>query len=410
MNRSKIGRILLSVVIAFILWWYVISTVSPDFTDTVYNIPVVLEGETVLNERGLMVTGISADKVSLKLNGNRSDLVNINSGNTTVKVDLSKISDVGGQIAVNYTPQFPSGVSTRTMIVQEGKPEQIFVSVSRRTSREIPVEVKWIGSAKEGFITDRENRVLDYPSISIQGPQEAVDTIEKAVIEVDLTNQTRSISEDYRYTLCDAENNPVNSENIVTNTEQIRLEVKIRKVQDIALTYALVEGGGARAENVQVTLSMETLRVAGSEAALEAMGDAFSVCTINLAEITKATSLTFPITLPEGVINLTGAAEVTADIKLTGLSTKELSLQTVTPVNVPEGMKADVITESLSVVLRGPVEQISKVSAENVTVSVDLTGAELGTSTYKATVKCGEGFELIGVFRSEPISVSLTES
>ena len=45
---------LLSVVVAFALWLYVSNNVSIEDSNTFYNIPVVMEGESVLNEENLM--------------------------------------------------------------------------------------------------------------------------------------------------------------------------------------------------------------------------------------------------------------------------------------------------------------------------------------------------------------------
>ena len=76
--KNRFGSILLSIVIAFGLWLYVITYVSPNSEETYYNIPVVLEGESVLNERGLMCTSTSSSTVSLQLAGARSDLIKVN--------------------------------------------------------------------------------------------------------------------------------------------------------------------------------------------------------------------------------------------------------------------------------------------------------------------------------------------
>ena len=89
--KNRLGSILLSIVIAFGLWLYVITYVSPNSEETYYNIPVVLEGESVLNERGLMCTSTSSSTVSLQLAGARSDLIKVNQNNITVKANLSAI-------------------------------------------------------------------------------------------------------------------------------------------------------------------------------------------------------------------------------------------------------------------------------------------------------------------------------
>ena len=105
--KSKIGYIALSVLIAFGLWLYVITSVSPGSEETYDDVPVILSAETVLQERGLMITSVSSDTVTLKLSGNRSDLAQVNRGNITVKADLSKIYEPGSQLQVSYSSWVP---------------------------------------------------------------------------------------------------------------------------------------------------------------------------------------------------------------------------------------------------------------------------------------------------------------
>ena len=407
--KRKIGYMLVSLAIAFGLWLYVITTVSPGSSDTYYNIPIVWEGESVLNENGLMVTAVSSNTVNLRLSGNRSDLSKVNSANITIKADLSKIREPGTQIPISYTtPTFPGDVASNAFVIESKEPDTIYVTVVKRISKTVPVEVTWVGSTAEGFMIDRENKTLDYPEVTVTGPESVVNSIAMATISVDLDGRRESISETYNYTLCDAEGSPVDARLITTDVEEIRLDVSIRRVKDLRLTYNLVPGGGADADNTTVKLSAETIRVSGSEAALENLGDTLSIGTINLADITKSTAtLTFAISLPEGITNLTGITEVTADVSFHGLSTKELTVTNIQSVNIPEGLEVELITEKLTVTLRGPTALISTVTPEDVAVVVDFTGAEVGTSTFKATVSISDAFKALGTLKAEPVSAKI---
>lgn len=406
--KSKIGYIALSVLIAFGLWLYVITSVSPGSEDTYDDVPVILSGETVLQERGLMITSVSSDTVTLKLSGNRSDLAQVNRGNITVKADLSKIYEPGSQLQMSYSISFPGNLPSNAFVIESKNPGYLYVNVERRVTKEVPVEIQWIGSAPEGYLSDRENSTLDYTSVSVTGPESVTDRIEKAVIQADLTDQRESISQSFRYTLCDGEGNPVDAELITTNVEEVRLDVRIQKVKDITLVYNIVEGGGATRDNVSVTMSAETIRVCGSEVAIDAMEDQLVVGTINLAELTKSGNLTFQVVLPEGITNLSAITEVEATVLLSGLTTRDYVLENIQSINIPEGMEAELITEKLTVTVRGPAELMSKLTAENITATVDFTGAEAGTTTFRTVITFGEGFTGVGVLRSDPVSAAIT--
>lgn len=408
--KNKFAAAALSVVIATLLWLYVITTVSPGSKQTFYNIPLVLGNESVLTERGLMITYQSASSVNLELSGNRTDLAKVNAGNITVKADLSNIYEPGNQIAVSYAVSFPGNVANNAFVTESRSPSRIYLNVERRASKTIPVEVRWIGSVPDGFIADRDNKLLEYPTVQITGPESVTNQIEKAMIEVDLTDQRESISWDCTYTLCDANDEPVDAGLITTNVDQIHLEVRIQRVKDITLTYHLVEGGGATAANVEITLSTDKIRVSGSEAALELMGDQLVVGTIDLAEVASDMNKTFTIPLEEGITNLTGISEVTATITLKGLSTKDFLIREISKVNVPEGLEVELITQELNLRVRGPADQIAKLTLGDVMVIVDFTGAEVGTATFPVRAVFTDGFRDVGVLRAESVSASVVEA
>ena len=48
---------------------------------------------------------------------------------------------------------------------------------------------------------------------------------------------------------------------------------------------------------------------------------------------------------------------------------------------MPEGMRADILTQMLDVTFRGPASQLETLTAEDVTATVDFTGAKAGTYT-----------------------------
>lgn len=406
--KSKITTILLSVAIAFGLWMYVITSVSPGSEETYYNIPVVMDAEAVLAERNLMITSTSATNVTLKLSGNRTDLYKVNSQNITLKSDLSKIYNEGTH-SIGYSIAYPGDVANNAFDVVSQSPKYIVITVERRVTKPVPVEVKWIGSTPENFMSDRENKVLDNDYITISGPASVADLIEKAVIEVDLTEQRESISQSYRYTLCDAEDNAVDAEKITTNVEEVRLDVQIRRVKEVDLKLDVTYAGGANESNTTIEISPAKIRLSGGEAVLEELGDSIMLGKINLAEIAKNHTQTYVITLPEGVTNETGVTEAEVTITFTGLSTREIVVENIKTVNVPEGMEAELITERFTVTVRGPSTVISKLTAEDLLAVVDFTGAEADTATFKASIVFGEGFESVGALGTYSVSATVNE-
>lgn len=404
----KVSSAILSLVIAFGLWLYVVNNVSKEDDITFNNIPVVREGESILHEQNLMITELSTESVSLHLAGSRDDLNKIDSSNTSVKINLSNIKEPGEKIPLTYTPSYPVSVANTALEVVNKSPSVIFVSVDYRRTFEIPVYVKWTGTRSENYLYDTENYTLDYTTITITGPAAVADQIDHAQILIDLSERTESFSESFRYTLCDAEGNPVDAKLITTSVEEVQLGVQIQQIKEIDLVADIVYGGGAAPSNTTVTLSPEVIRVSGGAAVLEELGDTYTVCSINLADIEKSSNeLKYTINLPDGVINQTGVSEVVVTIRFSGLKTRDFVVENIEMINVPEGMVAEVINANLTVRVRGPEAEISALKESDITAVVDLSAAETGTATYKAVIKISDEFPNVGAMKSSSVSATV---
>ena len=408
--KSKMGPLLLSIVVAIGLWMYVITTVSPNSKTTISNVEVDFEGESwLLENRNLMITDGMDTTVDLELSGNRSDLNKLNRSNITLKVDLTKIYEAG-ETELSFTPGYPSDVSPSAITVDSRNPASIRLKVEKRLTREIPVNVVFTGAVPEGFIADTENALLDYPVVNIKGPASVVELIEQARIDVDMEDRTESLSENYRYTLCDGEGNPVEVELVTTDVAEVHLDVKVQRFQEIPLKLNVVYGGGATEGYTRYEIKPKSIRVSGSEAVLADLTE-IVLGTVNFAEMREDTQLTFPINLPEGVTNLTGITEVTADISFVGLSIKEYTVEKIAVVNVPEGLAYELMNEVVKVTLRGPVALINQIDAEDIVVTVDLSGKEIGASTVKAHIAIkGDKFTDVGALGTHSVSVTLKEA
>ena len=337
MKKNKILSLLLSLVIAFCMWLYVVTTVSTEDTETYYNIPVAFEGESVLAERNLMITSGKTATVTLKLTGSRSDHKKIESASDIIlKVNLASVYDPGEK-HLNYSISYPGNLPETAFTVESNYPSTIALTVEQKAYKEVPVKVVYSGSASEGFISDTENAVLDYPAVTVTGPSSVVELIDHARIDVDLKDRTESISENYSYTLCDEEGEPVNVEYVTTNVAEVHLDLKIHRFKEIPLELVTTYGGGSTEANTTIEVTPQNIRVSGSEALLDAL-EKVTLGSIDLSTIETNTEMTFPINLPEGVTNESGVTEATVKIQFNGLSTKEFEVTNIKGINVPEGL------------------------------------------------------------------------
>ncbi len=404
--KNKVLTMLMSVIVAFGLWVYVITVVNPESEDIYYDIPVVYQNENILADRGLMITS-DTPKVTLRLAGNRADLINLNATNINVIVNLASI-EAPGTHPLSYTVSYPSNVASNAVSKQQGSPSLISIKVENKIKKSVEVTLKYKGAVPEGYIADKENPLLDNPTVDISGPESVISKIEQAVVQVDLNDQSKTIAGQYSYTLCDAAGEPVDAELVTTNVENINLTVKIQRVKEVALLVDVIDGGGATQKTCTIRMNPEKIRVSGSETLLEDL-DELVLGTINLGELLKDEKLVFPIVLPEGVTNETGVTEVSVDVQFPNLRTRSFNVTKIMPQNVPEGMEVDMITQALEVTIRGPKELVDAMEESDISVHVDFDGAAAGTATMKAYVAVGSEFAEVGAVGNYSVSATLRE-
>ena len=301
MTRNKLGSLLIAVVIAVSMWMYVITYVSTDHEQTFYNIPVALEGGTILADRQLMLLSEDEYEVNIKVHGSRQDVSKINSGNIQLVADLSSIYEPG-EHNLTYSIIYPGEVPTGA-VSAEKNPDRVRVIVARKKTKEIPVKVVYEGDVPADYIKDTAAVELDYTYVEITGPEEVVDKIDHAAVTVQCSGRTESIYESYRYALQDSDNKPVDAEYITTSVSEVRVYLPISMVKKIPLTLTLVNGGGATAETTKLVIEPAEISISGSEAALNALPE-LNLGTIELDQITQDTTREFEINLPEGVKNV----------------------------------------------------------------------------------------------------------
>ena len=408
--KSKIWSAVLSLFVAFALWYYVITVVSPGTVEWRTDIPVIFEGETVLTEdRGMMITSDIEDiEVDLRLSGNRTDLAKVDASNITIKVDLSKVYDPG-QHELFYTPVFPGDVPNGALTVEVKSPETIKITVEKRVKKPVDVRVNFTGAVAENYMADMENRILDYTTVNISGPSSVIDLIDHAKIDVDLTGRVESISENFRYTLCDAEGNPVDVAMVTTDVAEIHMDMKVFRFKQVPLMLQLSYGGGAWEDTVEVTIDPANISVSGSEVLLADL-NVIQLGSIDLSMMEEDAELTYPITLPEGITNISERAEAIVTVKFLNLAIRELEANQITTINVPEGMEAELLNQVLKVRLRGPAAVMDQLTPEDVAVIVDFSGKELGSFTIKPTITVrGEAFAMVGPVGTYSVSATLRE-
>ena len=92
---SKWIYVVLSLLFAVVLWFYVTTTVNPEKAAYLRGVDVVFTGQDVLAQRGLMISEGAEQSLTLYVKAKQEAMVNLQNKPVTVEVDVSGITNPG---------------------------------------------------------------------------------------------------------------------------------------------------------------------------------------------------------------------------------------------------------------------------------------------------------------------------
>lgn len=409
MKRNKIISLLLSAVIAISLWVYVVTTVTPEDSQWIRNIPVTFTNEDGLfSDRNLTLTKGRNATVDLKVYGKRQDLLKLNNSNITITVDLSDVLGPGSW-PLRYTIEMPETVSDNDISIESRSTYEIDVQVDLLSVKEVPVQAVFQGSVADGYVQDSIE--LEYDTLEISGPQDQVSKVDHAEVVLERTNLSKTVSDSLAYTLVDADGGEVVSDEIHCNVDKIGVMMTVSMVKELPLTVQFIDGGGATEEHVVSSIEPSTITVKGSAEDLEGL-NSLNIGNIDLSTVPTNTSYTgnFSIVLPDNMTNLTGEEMAKVTVELKNLKEKTFRVTNLELANTPSNLKATLGTVSLQIKLRGPSDVIDTITASNIRAVADLSS--VGTSTGQFSVPVDvyvDGCSDVGAMGSYNVLVSISE-
>lgn len=408
MKTNKIISLLLSVLIALCLWIYVVTVVTPEDTQWVYNIPVTFENEDGLfSDRNLTLTEGRNQTVNLKFRGNRQDLQKLSSSNITVTANLSEVEGPGEwQISYNY--ELPETVSANDISIEERSRNTVSIVVDKLATKEIEVRAVFEGDVAEGYMPEAIE--LEDESLQISGPQDIISKVEYAQVVLERTNVSKTVSDTLSYTYMDGEGNAVESDEIQCNVDKVAVMMVVNMVKEVPLTVQYIDGGGATSENVIETIEPSTVTIKGDAEDLEGL-NSLSIAKIDLSSVQSTYSSSYNIVIPDGM-TIMSEDTATVSIELKGLSEKTFRVTNLELANVPESedLLATIGTTSLQVKLRGPSEIMDSISTSNIRAVADLSFLSSSTGMFSVPVTIYvDGFTEVGAMGSYSVMVSISK-
>lgn len=405
-NRSKVVRIVISILVAIAMWLYVDLERAPERTMTIRDIPVEFSGEnTTLADKNLMLLSGYDTTIDLKIRGPKRELVKMNRDNVRVIASTSSIDSVGVH-QLDWTVSFPDGVVRTNVSVEKASLSQITVTVGELYTKEVPVECHVVGEVAEGYFTG--DVVLDPEVLTLRAQRDDLLNVSCAKLTVDISGATRSVVQTVDVQLYDYDGNPVENSNIRTNTSLIQAKVPVLTTREVELAVEFSGVPGAAMNSIKCDITPKTVRLNGEADVLDSI-DKLVLATLHVDDLELHQQNSYVVTPPDGTWLVNGNEVATADITLEGIEEKSLTATSIEFDKLPSGLYAIAPDSGLTVRLWGLSEEIEAVTAENLRVIADMSAVTgQGTVTVPVTVTIS-GFNDVTVRGTYELTVTVTD-
>lgn len=410
------GLKLISLTIAFALWFVVISVNDPVDQKSFANIKVNLINTELLTDKEKVYEVLEGTNQlrSVTFEAPKSIREKIEASDIIAEADFNDMTSTDTVPIKFYCPKYSNDVTDI-----EGNFSYVKLRVEKKVSKWIDIKYTQIGEVMEGYVIS--NISLDQNRLEITGPASKVAEVSKAVVDVNVSDIANDIYTKGSIQLCDVNGKSLNYDSITANVDRVNVKVGVFPTKEIPVEYNIMgtpENGYVQTGEVETEIKQ--VIVAGPSSVLNNTNAL--VVSENELDITGATGnvvkdINLRKLLPTGMIfkdkSFDGKSEVTIFIEKQAEAELQVTRQnlqiTNKPANkvieYPEGVQIP------SLKLRGLERYVSTVTEESLRGIVDV-GAwmqeqhmeELSSGTYQIPVE----FALVSkVEQVEPVYVTL---
>lgn len=373
-SSSSLARLLLSLVLAVVLWGWVTTSRDPETERNFSNIPIASEGLA-----GDLVLVTELPSAGIRVTGPQSAVNRLSATELAATIDLSDIIETG-PYTVRVNANAPDDIWST-----EVTPENLNVVIERQAAKSLPVTPRLSGAP--GSSQQVGNITPDASEVTVSGPSSLVGRVVRVELTVDITNRTADFTDTFEPVAVDETGQPITG--ITLNPGLITASVEITARGKRVAVIAQINGDPAPGyEVVDRLINPDTVLIDGPPDVIDSMITVSTeVVDISGAEDDVARRVTIA-ELPEGVTLLdppNGIVDVVVQIRQRGQQ-QPLPSQQVTVVNLEPGLQATVAPNEVLVTVVGNEQELESLSTASLVVQIDAEGLGPGVHELTPTV------------------------
>ncbi len=400
LGHSRKFWLVASLVLSFLIWYGFKQYYNPTSTRTLRDVPVSFDvSNTAVSTNNLEIITRSVDSVEVVITGKTANIMKVSAADLTITPSLKDISKPGEYtVALNYTKS--SIFSDFDVVSINPRTVDILVdSVATRTFDKLVAEANGItapassGLIKEmPYITDGTNSTL-----TVSGAQSKVDKIHTVVLRTDESKEISATAQfEAKVVLLDKKGKEISTDGLDLSFEKANITVSISKTKEVNVNAVF--------NNAPVKLfcdySMDVSKVTliGDPKTLDSL-QKIDLMPIDYSQVSTDNNVfECQFNLPAGVRVHDGPQKVKVTVDTSTVRYKTIKVNNLEVTNVNSTLGEIELNNALTVDVYGNRSDVSKVTASNLTVFVNLGEfTKPGQYTVPATIKLDGTYDTLWV-------------
>ncbi|MBE6846085.1 MAG: hypothetical protein E7508_10390 [Ruminococcus sp.] len=382
---TNLARVIYSVLIAIVLWFFISITIYPTTPKTFTNIPIEIDiTGTSAEENGLSVISSSSKTATVTIKGNRSSVGSLTADDLVAQAVVENVTSAGEK---ELEIEVYGKKSNIEFEVTNLSPPSLRVTFDKIDTREYPVTVEAPNiKAADGLYMDKSEFKSSPETIEISGPSKQLDSIERVVA---LVSEEQMLETAYTFhtsdiVLYDKNDAKLDTKKLTFNTQDIEVDISVYMQQKLGLTYDLKYAPSTFSkEFLPLEMNIDSITLASPNTDLEKI-DSWSLGSIPLYDIDWDYSETFELQIPENYRNLSNLSSVSVKLNTEGLASKTVTVNDISIVNAPSDYDCTVNSYGLVFDIIGPEEDIEEITEKDIIATVDLLKYTIQSDSFIA--------------------------
>ena len=374
---GNLGLKILALILGFIVWLIVLNLDDYSVTKTIRDIPVTVLNEDAITSINQLYDISEGDTVDIVVKGRRTIVEELTADDFYATADLSKLSVTNAvQIQVEAISEAIENEITISIV-----DNMMVIELEAEETQSFPITVTTMGDVEDGYTVG--TGVATPNLITVTGAASVVNSIATVEVSVDVSGQSSDVSATMQPVFYDLSGEIIDSNKLTGASEDISVTVPIYKTKTVPVNISTTGELPDMYVVSDIEYVPEEITIGGTAEALQDVSS-IDISDVDITDATADMELTVDVSkyLPDDIVVADDNSSISVRVSIERYVSREITIteDDISLTGEETGVSYDIsFAEGDSIVISGLSDRIAGLTAEDLNLSLDVSGYEVGT-------------------------------